>query len=84
MKKGVGSGSGIIGQRYGFGDVIQGVTHIYILDRHKELKGFFPVFWFRIRDPGWKKIEIQDLGSGINLPDLSFENFVSVFWVKNT
>jgi hypothetical protein len=32
-----------------------------------------------IRDPGWKKIQIQDPESGMNIPDLTFENFVSVF-----
>jgi hypothetical protein len=31
-----------------------------------------------------KKIQIQDPESGMNFPDLIFENFVSGFWVKNT
>jgi hypothetical protein len=30
------------------------------------------------------KTQIQDRGSGMNIPDLTFENLVSVFWVKNT
>jgi hypothetical protein len=42
-----------------------------------------------IRYPGWKKSRSRiqdgknlDTGSRINIPDLIFENFVSVFWVK--
>jgi hypothetical protein len=38
----------------------------------------------RIRDQGWKKIQIQDPGSGMNIPDLIFEYRVSILWVKNT
>jgi hypothetical protein len=38
----------------------------------------------RIRDQGWKKIQIQDPGSGMNIPDLIFEYRVSLLWVKNT
>jgi hypothetical protein len=63
--------------------ISQGVTYIYILDRHKELKGFVQC----CGSGGWKKIQIQDLGSGMNTPDLIFDNFVSVFLVflvKNT
>jgi hypothetical protein len=41
-------------------------------------------FGIRIRDPGWKKIQIQDPGSGMNIPDLIFEDLTSVSWVKNT
>jgi hypothetical protein len=37
----------------------------------------------RIRDLGWKKIQIQHPRSGISIPDLIFENLISVFWVKN-
>jgi hypothetical protein len=44
-----------------------------------------PLFFFtpgsRIRDG---KIHSQDPGFGMNIPDLIFENLVSVFWVKNT
>jgi|688.fasta_scaffold2047729_1 hypothetical protein len=36
----------------------------------------------RIRIRGWKKI--PETGSGMNIPDLSFENLVSVFGVKTT
>jgi hypothetical protein len=36
---------------------------------------------FRIRDPG---IEKTDLGSGMKIPDIIFENIVPVFWDKNT
>jgi hypothetical protein len=35
----------------------------------------------RIQDPGWKKSQIRDQGSGLTIPDLIFENFVSVFGV---
>jgi hypothetical protein len=35
----------------------------------------------RIRDQEWKKIQIQDPGSGMNIPDLIFEYRVSVIWV---
>ncbi len=31
-------------------------------------------------DPGWEKIQRQEM----NIPDLIFENLVSVFWVKKT
>jgi hypothetical protein len=34
--------------------------------------------WIRDPDPGWKKN--SELGSGMNIPDLIFENLVSVFW----
>jgi hypothetical protein len=40
------------------------------------------LFWPRDPDSGWEKIQRQDPGSGMNIPDLIFENFVSVFWVK--
>jgi hypothetical protein len=33
----------------------------------------------RIRDPGWKKIQSQDPGSGTNITDLIFENLVIRF-----
>jgi hypothetical protein len=32
--------------------------------------------------PGWKKIQIQDQGSGMNIPELIFENLASVFGLK--
>jgi hypothetical protein len=35
-----------------------------------------------IRDPGWEKIQSQDLGSGLKIPDLIFENLKSVSWFK--
>jgi|688.fasta_scaffold1862304_1 hypothetical protein len=43
---------------------------------------FTPGPWIRIRDG---KIQIQDPGSGMNIPSRIsiFENLVSVFWVKN-
>ncbi len=41
------------------------------------------VFRIRIRDPRWIKIQSQNPGSGMNVPDLILENLVSVFWVKN-
>jgi hypothetical protein len=39
-----------------------------------------------IRDWGWKKSRdrVRDPGSGMNIPDMNFENLVSVFGVKNT
>jgi hypothetical protein len=33
-----------------------------------------PVFRIRIRDPRWIKIQSQDLGFGMNVPDLILEN----------
>ncbi len=45
--------------------------------------GVFVTPGFRIRDREWKKVQVQDPGSGINIPDLIFENLVSVFLVKN-
>jgi hypothetical protein len=33
----------------------------------------------RIRDPGWKKIQSQDPGSGMDITDLIFENLVVRF-----
>jgi hypothetical protein len=35
-----------------------------------------------IRDPGWKRN--PDPGSGMNIPDLIFDNLISGFWVKST
>jgi hypothetical protein len=34
-------------------------------------------------DPGWKKIQIQDLGSGMNIPDLIFENLNSLMRARD-
>ncbi len=39
------------------------------------------VFW--PLDPGSRMEKNIDPGSGINIPDLIFENFASVFWVNN-
>jgi hypothetical protein len=36
----------------------------------------------RIRNPGWKKIQSQSPGTGLNIPDLIFENLESGFWLK--
>jgi hypothetical protein len=41
------------------------------------IRGFFDPL-----DPGWKKIQCQDPGTGMHIPDLISENSVSVFWVK--
>jgi hypothetical protein len=42
--------------------------------------GFFDP---RIRDPGLKKIQIQDPGFGMNIPgNIFFENLVSIFGLK--
>jgi hypothetical protein len=34
------------------------------------------------RDPGWKKTQSQDPVSGMNFPDIIFENLVSGFGLK--
>jgi hypothetical protein len=34
--------------------------------------------------PGSEREKKPEPGSGMNIPDLVFENLVSVFWVKNT
>jgi hypothetical protein len=39
------------------------------------------LLWPRIRDG---KNQRQDPGSSINIPNLIFENLLTVFWVKNT
>jgi hypothetical protein len=44
-----------------------------------------PVFfnpWIRIRNPGCKRIQSKDLGSGLNIPDLIFETLESVFGLQ--
>jgi hypothetical protein len=33
-------------------------------------------------DPGWKKSRDRTWGSGMNIPDLIFENLLSVLWLK--
>jgi hypothetical protein len=49
-----------------------------------------PVFLIRIRDPvlflipGSGMEKNPQPGSGINIPDLIFENIVSFFWIKST
>ncbi len=50
------------------------------------------MLWIRIRDPvlfgpwtrdpGWRKFQSQDPGSGMNIPDLICENLVLVFGLK--
>jgi hypothetical protein len=37
-----------------------------------------------IRDGKNFRVRIRDPGSGMNIPDLTFEKLVSVFWVENT
>jgi hypothetical protein len=36
-----------------------------------------------VAGPGWKKIQILDLGSAINNLDHIFQSFVTIIWVKN-
>jgi hypothetical protein len=38
--------------------------------------------WNRDPDPGMEKIEGQNSGSGMNIPNIIFENLVADFWVK--
>jgi hypothetical protein len=38
----------------------------------------------RVEKTNTELIQIQDQGSGMNMPELIFENLVSFFWVKNT
>jgi hypothetical protein len=38
---------------------------------------------FEALDPGWEKIQRQDPGSWMKIPNLIFENLLTVFWVKN-
>ncbi len=59
-----------------------------ICDPWKELDAVLRIrgpvlFGLWIRDPGWKKIQRQDLRAGMNIPDLIFETLVTVFRVKN-
>ncbi len=37
---------------------------------------------FMIRNPGWENIQRQNPGYGMNVPNLIFENLVTVVWVK--
>jgi hypothetical protein len=39
---------------------------------------------FRPRDPRREKIQIEDPGSEMNIPNFIFESLVLVFWVKDT
>jgi hypothetical protein len=58
------------------------VTFIAVL-RIRDPVGFYDP-WEPDPESGKGKIQMQDPVSGMNIPDLNFENLISVFWVKTT